>query len=97
MGIVGENPLPLGQSVIAPFVQSEYVLGMQHGKFSCGYNLFQLSFTFAPCKGVPINRKGARSSDSTVSTSTPDMTAPMQKTTPSVYRVEEDDTCNQQQ
>jgi hypothetical protein len=60
-GIAGENPLPLGQSSIAPFAKSEYELGMQHGKYSCGFNLFQLNLTFAPCVGVPVNRKGARS------------------------------------
>ena len=60
-GVAGESPLPLGQSSIAPFAKSEYELGMKQGKYTCGFNLFQLNLTFTPSVGVPINRKGARS------------------------------------
>ena len=59
-GVFGQCPLPLGQSSIAPFAKSEYEMGMKQGKYSCGFNLFQLNLTFAPSLDVPINRKGAR-------------------------------------
>ena len=58
-GVVGEGPLPLGESSIAPFTQEDFALGMKQGHFCCGFNLFQLSLTYAPCPAVPINRKGA--------------------------------------
>lgn len=60
-GVVSEDPLPLGQSSIAPFAKADYDLGMLQGKYACGFNLFKLSLTFSACPGVPINRTGARS------------------------------------
>ena len=57
-GIAGADPLPLGESSIAPFEKSAFELGMTHGKYSCGFNVFKLNPYFTPSKGVPINRRG---------------------------------------
>lgn len=60
-GIMSEGPLPLGESSIAPFSKAEFELSIGSGKYNCGYNMFQLSLLYTPGKGVPVNRRGARS------------------------------------
>jgi len=66
LGVAGESPLPLGESSISPFTKAEFELSMRNGKYSCGYNAFLLSLLYTPCRGVPVNRHGARFLDGNV-------------------------------
>ena len=56
-GIVTECPLSLGQTGIAPFSVSDFLVSMSGGKpYTCGANAFWASPFFTTSPGVPINR-----------------------------------------